>query len=213
MRRELRSARYWFQVASSTASVNSTLDLAAAASYPALMIASASSKLSAPHFCTGTETRRSAFHAPQFVGGDHDRDRLAEYRERGEIGIRFQRSSARWTPRITSGPMLFCYLDGNVLQQSAVSVDGTSFRTGVKRPGSDMVERNASDRDPSRKTLGFAADQISGHAGKRNGQIVEALDFRVGSATLSRISDTCWPELNPAGNCSPLRNPNSRLLG
>ncbi len=60
-RRDARSAKYWFQVASSTARVKRTLDLAAAASYPALMIASAASKLNAPHFCTGTEMSMSAF--------------------------------------------------------------------------------------------------------------------------------------------------------
>src|SRR5271169_6334080 len=34
------------------------------------------------------------------------------------------------------------------------------------------------------ENLGFAADQISGHAGKRNREIVEALDFGVGSCNL-----------------------------
>ena len=113
IRRDARSARYAFQVASSTASGSSIFALVAAASYPSLMISSALSKLSALYFCSGTEISRSAlsmlFSSLAEIMTEIDwpntpnDDRLA-FAARG--------ASARWTARVMSAPMFFATSTG-----------------------------------------------------------------------------------------------------
>ncbi len=77
------------------------------------------------------------------------------------------------------GPHLFRHVDRDVIEQSAVGVNGILGPHRREDSGQRHGGPQGQAQGPAAENLLLAADQVAGDAGERSRQIVEALDLRV----------------------------------
>ena len=109
---------------------------------------------------------------------------MAEDREGGQIRVGKQLRFRQVNRHRQIGAHLFGYVDRNVIEQSAVGVDGIFGADGGEDSGQRHGGSQSQRQRSAAENLGLFGNQVGGYAGERSGEIIEALDLRVGSRDL-----------------------------
>ena len=111
------------------------------------------------------------------------------------------------------GSHLFRYLDGKVLQQSTVRVDGVLSPDGRK----DSRQRHGGPQGHGQgsvaENLGLATDQVGSYACERSWEIVEALDLRVRKGDLIENQRDLLAGVEALGKLQAFAQPKFQVVG
>src|ERR1039458_1938194 len=111
------------------------------------------------------------------------------------------------------GTHLFRYLDGNVLQQSAIRVDGILGSHGGKDSGQRHGGTQGQRQGAVMEDFGPAANQVGGYASEWSWEVVEALELRVGKRDLIEDQRDLLAGIEALGKLQALAQSKFQVVG